>query len=253
MTLENEEWLFAREAVALISHLFEHEGQAEAALLRRLSVGTLLAWETGAARFWWEKDWATDIEIELGDGPLPKDFWNKLILSISNSNYKNNGILSNQSWETGDFSFTWPAGSDCTYIGYAHGVLFHRQGIADILGETRIPSRRNSKIIITPTPSFNDIDPPVAPILARRGRSQTYDWAGALAHIAALAHSRDGLFPEGGGEPSASHIARLMETWFIGKDQKAPADSQLRDYASKVIIEINSLKMQDAENSERAA
>lgn len=250
MALETEEWLFAREAVGLIYSRFEHDGEAEAALLRRLTVGTMLAWETGAARYWQEKDWAEERDIELGDGPIPKEFWEHFVQARNAWRTKGGRAETEEIWETGDFSFTMPIADFCTYKGYAHGVLVHRSGIADILGEKRQPGRRGSggKPVI-PVPASCEVQLQAPPAASRRGRLPTYDWAGALAHVAALAHSSDGLFPESGGEPTASHIARLMEAWFIGKNDKSPADSELRKYAGRVIVEINALKLLPADNS----
>lgn len=254
MALETEEWLFVREAVGLIYSRFEHDGEAETALLRRLTVGTLMAWETGAARYWQEKDWADQRDIELGDGPIPKEFWEHFFQARDAWRISGSRAESEEAWETGDFSFTLPIADVCTYKGYAHGVIIHRSGIADILGEKRQPGRRgiDGKPVI-PVPDAAEVGPPLLPAASRRGRLPTYDWTGALAHVAALAHGSDGLFPETGDEPTASHIARLMEAWFISKNEKSPADSELRKYAGKVIIEINALKSGNADNSIKAA
>lgn len=254
MALENEEWLFVREAVGLIYARFEHEGEAETALLRRLTVGTLLAWETGVARYWQEKDWADERDIELGDGPIPKEFWEHFLQAREAWRTKGNRAETEETWETGDFSFTLPIADFCTYKGYAHGVLVHRSGIADILGEKRQPGRRGSGAkAVLPAPAASEMELQAPPAAIRRGRLPTYDWTGALAHVAALAHGSDGLFLETGGEPTASHIARLMEAWFISKNEKAPADSELRKYAARVVVEINALKLPPADKSTKAA
>jgi hypothetical protein len=252
LALEYEEWLFVREAAGLIGSRFEHEGQAEQALLRRLAVGTLLAWETGAIRYWQEKDWSDERDIELGKDPIPKEFWEHFLEARDSCRKKGNHAEVEETWETGDFSFSLPIGDICTYKGFAHGVLVHRSGIADILGEKRQPGPRgaDSKPLI-PVPDATEAGALSGQIASRRGRVPIYDWTGALAHVAALAHSSDGLFLESGAEPSASHIARLMEAWFIGKNQKAPADSELRKHATKVLVEINALKLLSADKSEQ--
>ena len=254
MALENEEWLFVREAVGLIKSRFEHDGQAETALLRRLTVGTLLAWETGAIRYWQEKDWADEREIEVGNDPIPKEFWEHFLQAREAWHGNRRRAESEETWETGDFSFSLPVADGSTYKGYAHGVLVYRTGIADILGERRQPGRRgaDSKPLI-PIPDVNEAGIPVPPTASRRGRSPIYDWTGALAYVAALAHGNDGLFSETGEEPTASHIARLMEAWFVSKCEKAPADSELRKYAGKVIVEINALKLLPADKSTKVA
>lgn len=254
MALENEEWLFVREAVDLIQPRFEYEGEAETVLLRRLSVGTLLAWETGAARYWRDKDWAVEHEISFGEGPIPKAFWEHFLHARDAWHTKGKQAQVEETWATGDFSFSFPIGDWGTYHGYAHGVLVHRSGIADILGEKRQPGRRgaNDTPVIS-LPAANEMELSAPPAASRRGRLPTYDWNGALAFIAALAHGNDGLYPDTGGEPSASHIARLMETWFISKCEKAPSDSELRKYAGKVLAEINALKLSPADKSASAA
>ena len=70
------------------------------------------------------------------------------------------------------------------------------------------------------------------------GRPQKWDWEGALAHLAAIANTPDGL-PSGHGAQSA--IAKKMGEWFAAKDGDSPADSELRKRAAMIMASIDAL------------
>ena len=67
---------------------------------------------------------------------------------------------------------------------------------------------------------------------ARLGRPLKWDWEGALAHIIAQAQTPDGL-PTGHG--SQARLEEMIADWFIAQTGEAPAQSQIRNRASKVV------------------
>lgn len=64
------------------------------------------------------------------------------------------------------------------------------------------------------------------------GRPQKWDWEGALAHIVCAAQHPDGL-PTGPG--AQAKIEAMMSDWFIREAGDAPAQSQIRQRAAKVM------------------
>ncbi|GMM61833.1 hypothetical protein NUTIK01_26100 [Novosphingobium sp. IK01] len=64
------------------------------------------------------------------------------------------------------------------------------------------------------------------------GRPPKWDWEGAMAHIAAIAHHPDGL-PTGPG--AQARIEELIANWFNSQVQDTPAVSQIRQRAAKIM------------------
>lgn len=64
------------------------------------------------------------------------------------------------------------------------------------------------------------------------GRPAKWDWDAALAHIVALANKPDGL-PDGPG--AQARIEELIAEWFIERSGDAPAISQIRTRAQKIV------------------
>lgn len=64
------------------------------------------------------------------------------------------------------------------------------------------------------------------------GRPAKWDWDASLAHIVALANKPDGL-PSGPG--AQARIEELMVEWFIDRTGDAPAISQIRTRAQKIV------------------
>lgn len=64
------------------------------------------------------------------------------------------------------------------------------------------------------------------------GRPAKWDWDAALAHIVALANKPDGL-PTGPG--AQARIEELIAEWFIDRTGDAPAISQIRARAQKIV------------------
>jgi hypothetical protein len=94
---------------------------------------------------------------------------------------------------------------------------------------------------------------PAVPSANRGGAPRKWDWDGALLHLAALAHHGvNGLFRDDGSDPNQSDIARHLRAWFIDTCDNSPENSQLRDYGKRFVIELNALKLGDANNPKAA-
>jgi hypothetical protein len=74
---------------------------------------------------------------------------------------------------------------------------------------------------------------------AARGRTAKWDWEGAIAHIAAVANTPDGL-PTGHG--AQAKIARLLSDWFAQAEGESPADSELRLRAANVMTALDNCR-----------
>jgi hypothetical protein len=66
----------------------------------------------------------------------------------------------------------------------------------------------------------------------RRGRPSKWDWEGALAFVIKKAQHPDGL-PCGVG--AQARIEEMIRDWFIEETGGAPAPSQVRERASKIV------------------
>lgn len=74
-----------------------------------------------------------------------------------------------------------------------------------------------------------------APQIDRRksvGRPQKWDWEGALAYVISQAQHPDGL-PTGPG--AQARIESLISSWFVQQSLEAPAPSQVRQRAAKIM------------------
>jgi hypothetical protein len=67
---------------------------------------------------------------------------------------------------------------------------------------------------------------------ARIGRPRLWDWDGATTHLLTIAQKPDGL-PTGTG--AQAQIERLISEWFIKETNDAPAESQVRQHATKIM------------------
>lgn len=250
--LDSEEWLPAAQALAEVLTAYASStddgwggpptGKAQQAILGRLAAGTLLARPSPkidrqghAFEFWQEGDdlRSSHLPLDAATNAVPKVFW---------CEYLDRDSTKHADWLAGDFSFD-RQGQDFESrgaSGSAHGVSFNRSGLPGVVRQ--LPAIQ---------PAADQHGGRSVP--GKRGRPTEWDWIGALAHVAAFAHhSPDGLHPDGGGEPTGSHIARLMEAWFIGTAGKPPADSLLRKHAALIMVELNTLKSKAANKSEIA-
>jgi hypothetical protein len=67
---------------------------------------------------------------------------------------------------------------------------------------------------------------------ARLGRPRVWDWDGVLTYLLTIAQKPDGL-PSGTG--AQAQIERLIAEWFMKETNDAPADSQVRQHATKIM------------------
>lgn len=70
---------------------------------------------------------------------------------------------------------------------------------------------------------------------SRIGRPPKWDWEGAIAHVAAIANRPDGL-PEGAG--AQAKLEQIMMEWFVAATGDAPASSEVRRRASKIMSQL---------------
>lgn len=148
-------------------------------------------------------------------------------------------------WFVGDFFFEL---SD--ERGTAHGVVFERLGIEQIIGRSlQISEQVNSENLIDSASPADPVDESNRKSKGKGGAPRKWDWDGALLHLAALAHhAPDGLFRDNGTDPNQSDIARHLEAWFVDTTGNSPENSQLRDYGKRFVTELNALKLKDANN-----
>ncbi|WP_324262082.1 hypothetical protein U4960_02740 [Altererythrobacter sp. H2] len=203
-------------------HYFLSRIRADAidAMLRRLATGTLLA-RCEQYELFCDQGY---VPFADKSGIIPKDFW---------AYVRRFRMPEHQDWLSGDF--TVECLQDRQYVaGYAHAVRFERAGLP-LVNE---PSAISQAITAT---------------RGGPGAPRRWDWDGALAHLAALAHfSADGLHRADGTEPNQSDIARQLGDWFIGNGGECPENSQLRTYGKRVVQEINTLKLLAANNRQVA-
>jgi hypothetical protein len=67
---------------------------------------------------------------------------------------------------------------------------------------------------------------------SRLGRPRTWDWDGAMTYLLTIAQTPDGL-PTGPG--AQAQIERLVGEWFTNQTGDAPAPSQVRQHAAKIM------------------
>jgi hypothetical protein len=67
---------------------------------------------------------------------------------------------------------------------------------------------------------------------SRVGRPRTWDWDGATTYLLTIAQTPDGL-PTGPG--AQAQIERLVAEWFTNETGDAPAASQVRQHAAKIM------------------
>jgi hypothetical protein len=67
---------------------------------------------------------------------------------------------------------------------------------------------------------------------ARIGRPRAWDWDGAMRYLLTIAQKPDGL-PIGSG--AQAQIERLISEWFTNETGDAPASSQVRQHATKIV------------------
>jgi len=67
---------------------------------------------------------------------------------------------------------------------------------------------------------------------ARIGRPRTWDWDSATTYLLTIAQKPDGL-PTGPG--AQAQIERLIAEWFTNETGDAPAASQVRQHATKIM------------------
>lgn len=70
---------------------------------------------------------------------------------------------------------------------------------------------------------------------ARLGRPRMWDWEGATAHLLGIAQTPDGL-PTGQG--AQAQIERLIADWFLTSAGNSPAESQVRQHATKIMAAL---------------
>jgi hypothetical protein len=70
---------------------------------------------------------------------------------------------------------------------------------------------------------------------AKVGAPRIYDWERALAHVAAVANTDDGLFSADGTTITASRISEIMAEWFSSEGKAEPARSLLNAKAALVM------------------
>lgn len=84
---------------------------------------------------------------------------------------------------------------------------------------------------------------------SKGGAPRRWDWDGAMAYLAALAHySPDGLIREDGTDPNSSDIAEHLLSWFVRTKGVEPSNSMLRKYGARFVAELNALKLGAADN-----
>lgn len=227
----HREWISSREALRLImavyaSHDFlEYDSdaihqwvareRATDAILRRLTEGSLVARPMSFRYTLGSLDDGNErlFELHEPEGTIDPNFWRTL---------RRLGTAATADWIAGDFSFDdRDAGIYAT--GYADGVLFDLSGLPALGATHAKPSRKAG------------------------GAPCKWDWDGAFLHLAALAHhTADGLYRDDGSDPNQSDIAKHLQAWFVDTCDKAPEDSQLRDYGKRFETELNALKFRDS-------
>lgn len=251
MTDDTVQWIPAAQALRTVADRFAASvgfdcrdawREAAKAILERAAAGTLRTaakgilpdydGEKAPLQYWFhlrevETDGGEthhDPTVERDDACcIPTDFWRI---------FKHSVAASQADWASGDFYISEFAEPAAVWSGVARDVHFECVGLP---GAQLTPSghadqaRRWSQRPHLPK--------------NKGGRRHKYDWHRAIAHVAAIAQSPDGLDPQGAGdETNVSYIAELMEHWFASQGQEVPSDSRLRDYAGIIVGEIRQLQ-----------
>lgn len=187
---------------------------AQYAILRRLCSGLLLAK-------------AKDFNLVYGgkvekitddEGMIPPQFWNLL-------QAHQNACACD--WIAGDFSFQIVTGTPFGF-GSATAVSFDANNLPALGANPFVAAAMGVE-------------------KKAGGAPRSWDWDGALIHLAVVAHSSpDGLFRKNGSDPNQSDIARHLQAWFIEATGNAPEMSQLREYGKRFQQELNALKLRAA-------
>ncbi|API58804.1 hypothetical protein BSL82_05360 [Tardibacter chloracetimidivorans] len=198
---------------------------ATEAILLRLEQGSLLARpSTFNFRFVFD-----ELSLDEPSSTIPKRFWRE---------FKHRDAERHADWIAGDFSFSREVDNCIETDGFAHGVRFDLAGLPAVAMDVKDDAGVDAADTTAASPSRR-----------QGGAPRKWDWDGALLHLAAIAHhGADGLHRKDGGEPNQSDIARHLQEWFIGTSDKAPEDSQLRDYGKRFITELNAVKLRSAKN-----
>jgi hypothetical protein len=251
MTDDTNQWIPAAQALRTVAERFAASvgfddpdalREAAKAILERAAAGTLrtaakgtlpnFAGEQAPLRYWFhlrevEPDGRVtdhDPTTERDDACcIPTDFWRV---------FKHSAAASQADWASGDFyisEFSEPAGA---WSGVARDVQFECVGLpgAELTSHGHA-DQAGSWAERSDLPKN------------KGGRRPKYDWPRAIAHVAAIAQSPDGLDPlDTGAETNVSYIAELMEHWFASQGQELPSDSRLRDHAAMVVGAIRELR-----------
>jgi len=207
----------------MIANRFEYEEQAQSAILKRLECGTLQAWETGAYRFWKDIDFADLVEYTRENTCIPIDFWKNFQSASASWRSSPNSSETIAIWETGDFSFKYDLKGWGIYQGYAHGVVFHRSGIADIIGERRTPNFQTGAKLNFLVPQAGNLaqQSVETPAPHNRGRKHAHWWPAFAEELAVFIHDNG---PPETQEALISGIQSAMTA--AGKDEPSRAQIQ---------------------------
>ena len=219
-------WISTKEAFDLVSAEYEKIGRyadeevvfrvAEEALLKRLRYGALDSY-AALCQIIDEPFSADEKRTELSDHVIPARFWRALDLTEPNGRELD--------WVSGDFSF-----EDDSSLFEIRGVAFNVRLDADNLPGLGNTNPADSQASLT-LPDQNAGHAPT-------GRRPKWDWEGAIAHIVAIANQVDGLEGLSNGPFRQADVEREISEWFVGHFGEAPATSEVRKRASKIMAAL---------------
>lgn len=141
-------------------------------------------------------------------------------------------------WEAGTIKVGWvPTDRDTADWMFPSGEFFVSEfESADYEAEFTGMSFSYASIeMLLPSASLGSISSGMETAVQHRsrvGRPPKWDWEGALSHVVTRAQTPDGL-PTGPG--AQARIEEIISEWFIGETGEAPASSQIRERAAKIM------------------
>lgn len=141
-------------------------------------------------------------------------------------------------WEAGTLKVDWvPTHRDTADWMFRSGEFFNSEfDSADYEAEFEGMSFSFASIeMLLPSASLGSVSNGMESAVqnrARVGRPPKWDWEGALSHVVTKAQTPDGL-PTGPG--AQARIEEIISEWFIGETGDAPASSQVRERAAKIM------------------
>jgi len=232
MTTPDAQWISLAAAIELVRGAYGDDGIQS--LIRGVRLGTIEIYLSAdhftppPARFF-EGFGPNSMEAAIADWKL--DIWSLIETRLGFGN-STEGHMECFDLIAGDFDATVQIGST--------GERFYHQIRG--LRLNRLDIERVFELSGTITPLESHENASRKDRTGVGGAPKKYDWEMALAHVAAVANTPDGIPTGVSGEVTNADVTNLLTEWFAQKLDQEPSSSEVRKRAGYVLSAINALK-----------